>query len=471
YILFSVLCAYNHHFSLLFAAIVGLSGLFFVRGVFLKKYLINGLLIFAVYIPHLSIFFDQLSLGGIEGWLAKPKPDFLQKYLSYIFHYSKWFAIFSVVLTIVGALLYRVKKYDFTKLVLFSLWFLLPIGIGYYYSLEVSSVLQYSVLIFGFPFLFFIIFGHFAELKPYQNLTIVVLILGVGIYSLILGRQHYRLFYNSHYEHIVSDISQVDKDRDSTLFLVDSHREITKYYCQKNQIEDSILFLTDFSSELSLRKYLQSISEKYSQVYLGAWSSTNANIIPMITEYFPNTLWQNNYVGGSTILLTKGLPDVVSEGSILAFEDVITEGWSSYKIELDKVSGNGFFHLDSTTEWSMAYVDSLNKLVHSEYDFIDISVDAKSRSNVEGMSIVVVVEENGETRHWNNVNFSRFMERGNTGWSKVHHSVQLSDIKYGDDAVIKTFVWNSKKEEVFLDNYSVIVRPGNSVVYGLRDDF
>lgn len=471
YILYSTLCAYNHHFSLLFAAIVGVSGLFFVSGKLLKRYLLSGVVIFILYIPHLGIFFDQLSLGGIGGWLAKPQPDFLINYLSYIFHYSEVFYILTALLVLVGGLFYRDRSFDFKKLFLFGMWFLLPIGIGYYYSLEVSSVLQYSVLIFSFPFLFFVLYGHVQELKPSQNLVVVLLILGVGAYSLSIERQHFRLFYNSHYEHIVSDIDEVDVAEDQTLFLIDSHKEITDYYRQENEVIDTLMFLQDFTDELSFRSFLESNVEKYNQVYLGAWSSTNANFVPMIMEYFPTIRWQNSYVGGSTILLTKELPDKASSGSSLTFEDDASDGWSSYEVERDTSNENGYYRLDNDVEWSMAYVDTLYHLVDSRYDFIDISVDAKSDSSVQGLSLVVVIEENGITRHWNNVVFSRFMELGDTSWSKVHHSVQLSDVVFGKDAVIKTFVWNSQKEEVSLDNYAVHVRQGNSVVYGLRDDF
>ena len=77
YIISSALCAYNHHFSLLFAAIVGISGIFLIQRRFLMKYMLAGVLIFVLYIPHLRIFFYQLNVGGIEEWLGKPGNDFL----------------------------------------------------------------------------------------------------------------------------------------------------------------------------------------------------------------------------------------------------------------------------------------------------------------------------------------------------------------------------------------------------------
>ena len=90
YILASALSAYNHHFSLLFAAIVGMSGLFFISKERFLYYALSGLFIFILYIPHLNIFFQQLSYGGVggtSGWLGAPKGDFLWQYIFYIFNF------------------------------------------------------------------------------------------------------------------------------------------------------------------------------------------------------------------------------------------------------------------------------------------------------------------------------------------------------------------------------------------------
>src|SRR5690554_1470642 len=101
FVIASTLCAYNHHFSLLFAAIVGISGAFFIKKQFLWRYVLLGLGIFILYIPHLSIFFYQLNLGGIEAWLAKPEPDFVLHFISYIFNHS-WIFISTILLIALG---------------------------------------------------------------------------------------------------------------------------------------------------------------------------------------------------------------------------------------------------------------------------------------------------------------------------------------------------------------------------------
>ena len=76
YVLASAICAYNHYFSLMFAAIVGVTGLFFITRRRLLAYALAGAGIFVLFIPHLPVFFHQFTEKGVEGWLGKPENDF-----------------------------------------------------------------------------------------------------------------------------------------------------------------------------------------------------------------------------------------------------------------------------------------------------------------------------------------------------------------------------------------------------------
>ncbi|MFT5056273.1 MAG: putative membrane protein, partial [Pseudoalteromonas distincta] len=305
FVLFSALCAYNHHFSLLFAALVWVSGLFFLPKTYWLKYALLGLAIFIVYIPHLSIFFHQLGNKGVEGWLAKPESDWLWTYIRYIFHYS-WVVLgVAVALVIAGFFLKPKSDFSFKKFGLFALWFILPFAIGYYYSVHVSAVLQYSVLIFTFPFLFLALFGHLPQRKSGVNAILVVVILAVSSFTLFQDRLHFRLLYSSHYERIVVDTRIADQ-QDSTLKLIDSHRKITAYYSAKNEVNlENVVWLDSLGTEREFRAFIQEQAEKYKHLYLGAWASINPNYVHIIKEYFPYVLFQNDYVGGSTSLFTK----------------------------------------------------------------------------------------------------------------------------------------------------------------------
>lgn len=94
-ILFLTLSAYNHYMNLLTVVIFGI--VFFP----LKRYrwtlAVAGISVL-LFLPHLPITLNQLSLGGLE-WLGKPPLSFLGSFLAYLLHFS-WIQACLVLLII-----------------------------------------------------------------------------------------------------------------------------------------------------------------------------------------------------------------------------------------------------------------------------------------------------------------------------------------------------------------------------------
>ena len=472
FVLFSALCAYNHHFSLLFAALVWVSGLFFLPKKYWLKYVLIGLAVFIVYIPHLSIFFHQLGNKGVEGWLAKPESDWLWTYIRYIFHYS-WVVLgVAVALVISGFFLKPKSDFSLKKFGLFALWFILPFAIGYYYSVHVSAVLQYSVLIFTFPFLFLALFGHLPQQKSGVNAILVGVILAVSGFTLIKDRLHFSLLHSSHYEHIVVDTRIADQ-QDSTLKLIDSHRKITAYYSVKNEVNlENVVWLDSLGTEREFRVFIQEQAEKYKHIYLGAWASINPNYVHIIKEYFPYVLFQNDYVGGSTSLFTKEhKPAFSARVSRLDLTQEATPEWSnidSSHVFQGLLSG---YLMDSTLEWSPVYSSTLSaSTVHSN-DVLWATVMLKTMNSLDDVSIVAVVEEDGEVVHWSNAELNRFIGNSPQDHEIAYHTLLLNNIACGPSAQVKFFVWNKGKKTFKISEFWINVKQGNRLVYGLTDEF
>src|SRR5690606_38862567 len=96
-------------------AIVGFSGLAFIRREYLLPYILCGLLIFILYIPHLGIFQAQLHTGGVGGWLAKPEKTFFIEYLYYIFNYSLLSVFTAVALFLTGLFYFRKSAFNWPR--------------------------------------------------------------------------------------------------------------------------------------------------------------------------------------------------------------------------------------------------------------------------------------------------------------------------------------------------------------------
>lgn len=143
---------YLHYFAAL--AIVILYTIEFIKTPEKKlKYrlLFIPLLAFVLYLPHLPVFFYQLGIGGVGGWLGKPGFDFLPDYLFQLFNRS-WILLLGYSGLLGTGIFFLIKKrksFPFQHLLVFAITVL----IGYVWSWAKSPVLQHNVLQFALPFL------------------------------------------------------------------------------------------------------------------------------------------------------------------------------------------------------------------------------------------------------------------------------------------------------------------------------
>ncbi|MDD2412330.1 MAG: glycosyltransferase family 39 protein, partial [Bacteroidales bacterium] len=473
FIVFTSLCAYNHHFSFLFAGIVGVSGLFLIDKKYVVKYIACGVLVFLLYIPHISVFMYQLNIGGVEEWLGKPKKEFFVDYVYYIFNFSIYVLVVTFGISIWGIFKNNIQKNDFKKYIVFSVFFLLPIIIGYFYSIHFSSVLQFSVLIFSFPFILFLLFGHLKNQTVSINLVLVGLILMVNISTLIFERQHYKMFYNSIYERIFVDSKDLQKEN-QTVFLIDSDEKICSYYFKKLGIDSNYVQLNTFKDESQLVEFLKSNVNHKKYLFYGYVSSSKPHYFPILNDFYPTVEWQNNYVGGTTYLLSDKKNTNESVISLLNFDDDKIEYWNNVNPEFvtDSVSyssKNSFF-IRTDNEWGPTYKVMLDEICQNKKDFIDISVRVKSAENIKEAQLVSQLESNGVVIDWRSSTFDMFYNPQDTlhNWYTVYHSIKLSDIYLNHKNIeLMILVWNVNKESFYIDDFKIKLRKGNDIIYGL----
>lgn len=479
FIISASLCSYNHHFSLLFAFLVGISGLFIVDRKYLIKYLVSALVIFVLYIPHLKIFFHQLSLGGIGGWLATPRNDFFVNYLSYIFNFS-FLSLATILLVILFGIVERKSQaFNFKHYLLFFSWFLIPMLTGFFYSRYVNAVLQFSVLIFSFTYLLFLLFGHMRLQKPLVNLLLVSAIMVANIFSLVHTREHYKLFYQNPNKAILEDFQEVRSTYTRTIFIVNSHPRNTLYYSERLGIDTSGLkWFESFKDEQELKCFLESHAKMHTKLYLGALSSINPLAVPLIREYYPKIEWRRDYLGATTYLFSqRHMQEQEHMIGKLDFESNAPEQWNSLDpgkyTDSIRFSGNCAYHMDSATKYGPTFSDELDEIAPEENDFIEISV--KVRGPLKGdLLLVASLDSDGENIYWGNTPFDSFVPCGDSldQWVSVHHVLKLSDIylKY-PNLQFKAYIWNKGGASFFADDLQIKLRTGNPVIYGLNENF
>jgi len=473
FILAASICSYNHHFSLVFAAITGISGLFLIQRKYLLKYLCCCLIIMLLYVPHIGIILSQLKMGGNENWLGKLPDDFFVKYIEYIFQFSSVVYILTVLLVLFGFI--KIKKQDIQirQLILFACWFILPYVIGFLYSKYVNNVMQYSVLIFSFPFLYFILFGHIKQQKAIINALLVVIILSVNIYALVSERKHYVLFYKSIYESVLTDYQDAKKNYNNIASLVDSDRDISKYYIQKHKIDTGFVWFDSFADHRKeFVTFLQNQSQSSEYLYFGCLSSNNPVTVSVIQDYYPTIELQKNYFGGTTYIFSKAPCKESRIIDCLDFESKESKGWSSVDTSkfVDTVSFSGKYSyvIDSNSEWSFTYTSPLIKIIRNKNNFIDISVRGLLPVDLRDALLVASIGEGDSVIYWGASSFSDFSENKTTknDWVNIHHSIKLSDIPVNNkDALLKIYIWNKGKNRLLIDDFTIRLRYGNPLIY------
>lgn len=479
FVISAIFCAYNHYFSLLFAAIVGVSGIFFIQKQFLLKYMASGFIIALLYIPHLQIFIYQLKVGGVGGWLGKPNNDFILNYLGYIFDFSTVTYLLIALLIIFGLFKSGKIQQNFRHFTLFLSWFILPFLIGFFYSKYVNSVLQYSVLIFSMPFLFFVLFGHFKSMPIKANLILVFAILSVNTYAVVKERKHYELFYNSPYEQILADQESAKRTFSNNACIIDSNDEnkkISQYYIDKMNYKTDFIWYDSFGSEKDFIAYIQKQSQVSDYMYFGCLSSIDPNVIPLIQDYFPEIEKQKNYAGGTTFVFSKSN----NSEKVIDLQDFETKGkklWSS--IDENKISdslafsGKFSYVLDEKTEWGPKFAIPLSKVMLNKNNFIDISAKVHLTAKSDDILLVATLNSTDQNFFWSGTSFDRFITNtchDKKDWITIHHSVKLSDMNLNyPDIQLQIYVWNKGLHKFLIDDISINLRKGNPMIYGLLE--
>ncbi len=472
YIVFASLCSFNHYFSLLFAIIVSLSGLFFIKRSKLLYYMLAGFVILLLYIPYLPIFMEQFQRKGIESWLGKPHAEFIVDYFRNVFHFSYLTFGFALLIVVLGSLFFRTNKFNWRMFVISLIWFFTPYIIGYIYSIKVSALLQFSLLLFGFPFMLFAMFGHLHFKKQWMSVLVILLILTINISSLCFNRKHYTLFYKVPYEQILLETeNDFHLYGDSITRIIDSDHKISNYYQQKNNLTTAFVWADSFSSLSKFNEFLG--QQKTTYLSFGCLSASDPVLIPMIMNYYPNMLKQLNMFSGSYYLFSKVKPRVDSlrgqDSSNLYSSTIVFPNLKAFD-SLDKVNNNDF-GIELIPEFSKGFVLPLVQLMQSKTNFIDITLEYIALDTLQKVCIVSELSSHDTVIDWRATKLSQFEQ--SLSWhqtKKCFHSIKLSDIYlHYPDIILKVYVWNPAKERLLLRKLQLKTRMGNPIIYGLYD--
>jgi hypothetical protein len=482
YVVFAACCTYDHHFSLLLAGMVGMTGLFFANRRYIIRYITAGIMIFVLYIPHLHIFFYQLSKGGIGSWLAKPGNDFLLQYLEYVFQFSPYVYICLGALVLSGIIIKIWTKTAPNRYIFISLsWFIIPALAGFYYSRLVNPVLQYSVLIFNLPFLLLGVLGLLPELHSALKTAIVVIVCSVNVYVLVYERKHYNIFYRSPYEQnalLTDSVHKALGKSRAISFLeadIDTKRNIG-YYTKKYNLDTSFISLDTTIDKVSFADLLEDHPRQY--LSYASISQENPEHIPMILTFYPYLVKQYNFYGGAFYLFSSEKGKYTSPYIFQSdnyFEQTPLKLWSSIdpKMLNDSIHYSGLhsYKMDSLQEYGPTFSCNLKDMIANKNYIITASAEVYPLGSMDDVFIIFTIERQGKTISWRGSAVKDYVMYGvKKKWVKAYHAIQLSDLDISyPDVKVKIYLWNKGRRKFYLDDFEVKTMKGNPIIYGLNE--
>lgn len=469
FIISGTLCAYNHYFSLLFAAIVGITGLFLLKKETIIPYLLSCITILILFLPMLSVFAHHLSMGGAkeEDWIAKPENDWIYVFLKYIFHYSK--LVYALVIIILVLSFFHLNNAKFIlnkKRIITAIFACSSFLVAFFYSIYKNPVLQFSTLTFSLPFILMLLFSFLKEMSLLWKTVLFVLISSINIYSLTTERKHYALFYKQNYDAFACfgfeainnygeqnvNIALVSPDGFMDYYFKKYNKRFSFYSCNNN--------LCDF------RKFVESRNGNY---FIAG--NLPLEFLQVLNEIFPYKIKEES---GFTLNLycfsKEKFSNSIDNHPLFVSKNSFEQKLPNWNNELLSLSPH-FFRMDSTIEYSPMFSAKLIDITKGKHNIINGIAEIKCMDSLCAPILVMDIVDSKGLKIWRGG--SRSVEGKNQVTEKIYISQLLSEINLEKhpDAEIKIYVWNKNKKEVIIKQINIEVIESNPYIYGLYYPF
>lgn len=173
-------------------------------------------------------------------------------------------------------------------------------------------------------------------------------------------------------------------------------------------------------------------------------------------QYFPAEIMNNEFGADYYTLRRKGSVNTDSQyfSSINNFESAVS-GWSGNPGCFDSLvscSGKFSYKLDSINIYSATYEAKFSELPLSGKKFFRISLEAMIGQNTDPL-IVFDVTRKGKSFVWKATHINEMIVKNHT-WSKIC-MIKYPYEKYKSGDVLKIYVWNNSKGDVWIDDFKV----------------
>lgn len=444
----SWLAAMMHAFSIAQAGLVFLTGLFFVTKERRKGYWLSGLAALALFSPNLPIFYRQLFLnGGVGGWLSAPKSTFLLDFLEYTMNYDYLFIFATGIIIILPFILGKWEKGKAAMRWVGGAWFAIIFGLAFVYSLVREPIIQFSTLLFCYPFLLIVLFSFHKSrtMSTLQKAITVAALLFVGIVSLINTRDYYHNMYHQGYDGIAANMRVDNASYGNQIHFatVTGIREAAEYYQEPLGIENRSVFDRDNT----LADVHQWFDEHRETPMLGfGWTDYAAPVWETAAvAHYPYLVKKNDRFTSRYLTLSK----THIEGSTYMLTPLSEKSQPVY-------------------EWGQPYYLSCDSLP-ADVEALGIVAETNSSDSLRNCIIIIELHDaaTDSLLLWHGL----AAENGKYAQGK---NILVNAISFGDDLTpqgktIKTYLWNQGHDQMVQTRMSYYYTRKNPVLTGLYE--
>ncbi|MDD5570062.1 MAG: glycosyltransferase family 39 protein [Bacteroidales bacterium] len=461
YILSITFCAYTHYYCFLFVIMVWFTSLYFLNDKNVKFYILTLIICIILYLPALNTFYYHFFVKGGLIWPGKPDGIWILKYFKYSFNNVCWFSIMIFLIFIISVIM-NFKKNKLSKFQIVAIsWFLLHFLIGYLYSVFINPILQYSILLFSFPFLVMFLFSFIKKNELQIYLVFVILI--TGIYSTVFGNKFYKTEHFADFKNIANDIVDMNKKygyNNITRTININSPEYLNYYLLKKKVKVDFKEYQNNGGDdyLKFRKIVENSDNPY---FLNAWLSCDPlELEDIILTKYPYIVECNDYVSSTITLYSKKKPsgtiEIPKPTIMYKNEFEGCELWGGrvyYQSKQFAENGKYSYVIDSLEEYGPTFSIPINDLIDwRKINSYKICLDFYSDCFVKDATLIFQICHGEKIYEWKAMDFGFYSEKGK--WNKIFLNGLFPEIKSKKD-ILSIFVCNKGREKFYIDNFEI----------------
>ncbi len=468
-----VLSAYTHHFALLLAGIMALSGLLLIPPARRRAYLTMLLAAALLYLPNLPIFLHQLGLGGLGGWLAPPDRYWPADHLWWVAHTSAALAV--VLAGLIAWSIVRLWRHGTpvrAALPLFLAWGLLPMLIGLAYSVWRAPVVQHSVLLFSFPYLCIALSMGLHGIGRRATLAVVGTVAVAGTATLVTVRQHYAVAYASNYRSMIAVAREELADRPGTAVWFDAQAEQLDFLLHHGPLAGPLPHVR-LRAAAGTPARLDSLLRATSAPHLvyGEGNGAPPEQLARIQRTFPRTLRRVDLPEGRVVVLARGpaeddLPHV-RPLAMAAPHHHTGAGWEiGAHLPIDTAGTIGWNMAGH--EFGLLYTILLDTVATMPQDQLEAAVRLDVPPDATDVGLAVELVQDGRSVFYRTAELDRDRTTGPSGGTVLIVAARPEYAPARDRPVhARVYMHNRRGAAVRVRGMEVALRAGNPVLYGI----